>query len=154
MTTLLEQAFAEAASLPPDEQDALAAWIIEELRAGRRWQRNLEQSEVALGQLADEAIADYSTARTRPVGYAKRRISEEEYAKNFAIGRREGLLASIAAVIDIKFGMLGRILLPEIERVADPDRLGAILDFLTTATSPAAVRAAFPDVDYPKPQRR
>ncbi len=31
MTQLLEKAFAEAARLPAQEQDALATWIIEEL---------------------------------------------------------------------------------------------------------------------------
>jgi hypothetical protein len=65
MTTLLEQAFAEAASLPPAEQDALAALIIEELRTEQRWQRNLEESLSTLEQLADEALDDLQAGRTR-----------------------------------------------------------------------------------------
>jgi hypothetical protein len=72
MTTLLEQAFAEAASLPPDEQDALAALIIEELRHERRWQRNFERSQPTLETLADEALVEFRIGRTRqlPVGRA------------------------------------------------------------------------------------
>jgi hypothetical protein len=72
MTTLLEQAFAEAASLPPEDQDALAALIMEELRAEQRWQRDLEQSQATLEQLADEALDDLRSGRTRqlPIGRA------------------------------------------------------------------------------------
>jgi hypothetical protein len=72
MTTLLEQAFAEAASLPPAEQDALAALIIEELRSEQRWQRNLERSQSTLEQLADEALDELQAGRTRqlPIGRA------------------------------------------------------------------------------------
>jgi len=32
MTELLERAFSEAAKLPKEEQNALVAWILEELR--------------------------------------------------------------------------------------------------------------------------
>jgi len=32
MTELLERAFAEAAKLPKQEQNALVAWVLEELR--------------------------------------------------------------------------------------------------------------------------
>ena len=64
MTTLLERAFAEAATLPPEEQDALAAYILEELHAGRRRQYNLAGSAATLQQLADEALIDYRAGRT------------------------------------------------------------------------------------------
>ena len=65
MTTLLEQAFAEAASLPPAEQDALGAWIMEELRAEQRWQGSFDHSLATLEQLADEAFDELRAVRTR-----------------------------------------------------------------------------------------
>jgi hypothetical protein len=43
VTDLLEKAFSEAAKLPPEEQDALANWLLEEMESERRW-RNIVQS--------------------------------------------------------------------------------------------------------------
>jgi hypothetical protein len=48
MTKRLEEAFAEAASLPPAQQDAMAGWLLEELRAERRWDRALSRSQDAV----------------------------------------------------------------------------------------------------------
>jgi len=62
--TKLEQAFAEAAQLPPLEQEALAAWILEEIHSERRWAESFARSEHLLGHLADEALADYRAGRT------------------------------------------------------------------------------------------
>lgn len=42
MTQLLEKAFAEAASLPEQDQDSLATWLLAELAAQRRWDKALE----------------------------------------------------------------------------------------------------------------
>lgn len=65
VTTLLEQAFAEASKLPSQEQDALASWLIEELAADRRWSQLLTASAERLEQLADEALAEYRAGRTQ-----------------------------------------------------------------------------------------
>jgi len=65
MTTLLEQAFAEAAKLPAQEQEALAAWLMEELKSERRWSQLLESSSEVLEQLADEALAEFRAGRTQ-----------------------------------------------------------------------------------------
>lgn len=59
MTDLLEQAFSEAAKLSEDEQRALAEWLLEELRADRRWETLLRGSTAQLGDLADEAVTDH-----------------------------------------------------------------------------------------------
>lgn len=67
VTTLLEQAFTEAAKLPPQEQDALATWLIEELAAERRWSRLLETTPDILEQLAEEALAEHRADRTQPL---------------------------------------------------------------------------------------
>ncbi len=45
MTQLLEKAFAEAAKLSPDELDALANWLLEELDSERRWQKRFGDSQ-------------------------------------------------------------------------------------------------------------
>ena len=39
MTALLEQALAELHELPPDQQDAIAALILEELTDEEKWNR-------------------------------------------------------------------------------------------------------------------
>jgi hypothetical protein len=58
MTKLLEQAFEEASKLPPEEQDAIAAWLLEELASERRWSEAFAGSQDALSKLAAEAIAE------------------------------------------------------------------------------------------------
>jgi hypothetical protein len=65
MTTLLEQAFVEAAKLPAQEQESLATWLMEELKANRRWLELLASSSPMLEQLADEALAEYQVGRTQ-----------------------------------------------------------------------------------------
>lgn len=65
MTTLLEKAFQEAAHLPSEEQDALARWLLAELRSEHRWQEAFASSHDALAHLAEEALADDRDGRTR-----------------------------------------------------------------------------------------
>jgi hypothetical protein len=65
MTELLEKAFAEAAKLPPEEQEWPAAWICEELATEACWQQTFVASADALAQLADEALAEYCRGETR-----------------------------------------------------------------------------------------
>ena len=59
MTSALEQAFAEAAKLSEPEQEALAAWILEELVSERRRQGGFARSAGVLERLADEALAEH-----------------------------------------------------------------------------------------------
>ena len=54
VTRLLEQAFAEAAELPEQEQNSLATIILKELAAERRWEKAFAGSEETLAELADE----------------------------------------------------------------------------------------------------
>ena len=65
MTRTLEQAFAEAAKLSEPEQEALAAWILEELASERRWQDAFARSADVLERLADEALAEHRGAARR-----------------------------------------------------------------------------------------
>jgi hypothetical protein len=64
MTKLLEEAFAEAAKLSTQEQDALAAVILEELASERRWDQAFADSADLLAQLADQALAEHRAGKT------------------------------------------------------------------------------------------
>jgi hypothetical protein len=65
MTKLLERAFTEAAKLSPDDQDAFATRLLEELHAEQRWQEAFAQSNDTLADLADEALTEYRAGQTR-----------------------------------------------------------------------------------------
>jgi len=62
--TKLEFAFAEAAKLPPKDQEALANWILEEIASERRWTKSFAASEDLLTLLAEEAEAEYRAGKT------------------------------------------------------------------------------------------
>jgi len=65
MTELLEKAFSEVSKLPQQEQDSFATWIIEELASEHRWQENFSKSQDVLERLADEAILEHRSGKTR-----------------------------------------------------------------------------------------
>jgi hypothetical protein len=67
MTELLEKAFAEAATLPEAEQDALARTLLEDLAAGEKWDQAFADSHDQLAALADEALAEFEQGETRPL---------------------------------------------------------------------------------------
>lgn len=65
MTTRLEQAFTEASNLTPQEQDALADWILAELRSEKRWDRLFAGSQETLSELASEALTEHRKGQTQ-----------------------------------------------------------------------------------------
>jgi tripartite-type tricarboxylate transporter receptor subunit TctC len=65
MTSLLEKAFAEAAKLSQDEQDAVARFLLQELESEREWDKRFAESQSQLDQLAQEALAEYLAGQTR-----------------------------------------------------------------------------------------
>jgi len=67
MTKLLHKAFEEAAKLPPDEQDALAAAILEEVAVDGLWDAAFARKPAALEQLAEEALKEHRAGRTEPL---------------------------------------------------------------------------------------
>ncbi len=67
MPKLLEKAFEQVSRLPESEQDAIAAWLLEELASDRRWDETFAQSEDLLAQLADEALAEYQRGNSQPL---------------------------------------------------------------------------------------
>lgn len=64
MTKLLEAAFAAAAKLAPEDQDSLAAAILEEVAADVRWTAGFQHDPEALERLADEALDEHRAGRT------------------------------------------------------------------------------------------
>lgn len=67
MTDLLEKALSEVKKLPPEEQDALAAILMQELAAEQRWNESFAKSQDASEKLAQEALAEYHAGLTKPL---------------------------------------------------------------------------------------
>jgi len=64
MTSMLKKAFDEAAKLPEIEQNALARWVLEELKSDRKWDKQFAESEDILAELAREALQEESNNET------------------------------------------------------------------------------------------
>jgi hypothetical protein len=58
MSDLLDKAINEARKLPPREQDALGAIILEEIADEALWARKFAESPATLEGLADEALGE------------------------------------------------------------------------------------------------
>jgi len=67
MTKALQDAFREAEKLSETEQDQLAAAIRAEIEAESAWDTRLASSSDVLARLADEALAEHRSGRTRPL---------------------------------------------------------------------------------------
>ncbi|HEY0072132.1 MAG TPA: hypothetical protein VGE04_19390 [Chloroflexia bacterium] len=64
MTELLQKAIAEVNKLPPEQQDELAALMLEELSSEQRWESAFADTSEALTRLADEALVEHRTGKT------------------------------------------------------------------------------------------
>jgi len=67
MTALLEKALNQVSALPPEEQDAVASLILDEIESEKRWDELFAGSQGQLSRLAEEAIADYRAGKTTPL---------------------------------------------------------------------------------------
>ena len=65
MTELLEKAFAEASKLPREAQDMLAQMLLADLAAEEKWEDAFAESQDQLASLADEALADHRSGKTK-----------------------------------------------------------------------------------------
>jgi hypothetical protein len=65
MTQLLETAWSQVKTLPDEQQDMIAALILEEIAAETRWDQAFAQSQDALAMLAAEAMAEYHAGQTQ-----------------------------------------------------------------------------------------
>lgn len=67
MTKLLERAIEQVSKLPAVDQDAVAAIVLEELASEQRWSESFARSQDALANLAEQALAEYTAGRTKPL---------------------------------------------------------------------------------------
>ncbi len=67
MTKSLKRAFEAASRLPDQDQEELAAAIFDELAAEERWVAALAATGDTLETLADEALSEHATGRTKPL---------------------------------------------------------------------------------------
>ncbi len=64
MTPTLDAAIAKLATLPPEEQDRVGRWLLDELRDDEQWTRQFETSQDALTKLGAEARTDRAAGKT------------------------------------------------------------------------------------------
>ena len=67
MTQALSAAVATAAQLPEEEQDALAAILLEEMESEECWSALFSDSQNLLERMANEAIQDFQAGRVQPI---------------------------------------------------------------------------------------
>ena len=71
MTELLQKAIDMASKLPLQDQETLAAMWIEEMESEAKWHQLFVQSHEVLEELASEALEDFKTGKTEPMGWDK-----------------------------------------------------------------------------------
>ncbi len=69
MAQLLTQAIEKIHALPPSEQDAIAAVILDELADEERWSAAFDRSQNQLAKLAEKARQDVQARRFREMGF-------------------------------------------------------------------------------------
>jgi hypothetical protein len=67
VTELLENALRKVATLPKEEQDAIASQILETLEDETAWKEKLAQTHGKLNKLAREAKREHERGETRPL---------------------------------------------------------------------------------------
>ena len=67
MTGKLEEAIRRVESLSREEQDAIAAQIIETLDDEEAWSRSFDQKRNVMRRLAGEALDEHRRGETRPL---------------------------------------------------------------------------------------
>ena len=67
MTQALSAAVASAAKLPDEEQNVLAAILLDEMESEERWSALFTGSQNLLQQMAIETIQDFQAGRVQPI---------------------------------------------------------------------------------------
>ena len=67
MTQLLENALRKVATLPQEEQDAIASQILETLEDETAWKEKLARTQARLRGLAGEAQREHQRGETLPI---------------------------------------------------------------------------------------
>ena len=71
MTKLLKNAFDEASKLPEIEQNAIGRWLLDEIKADKKWDRLFAESEDVLEQLEQEALMEHEKGKTKDLDIHK-----------------------------------------------------------------------------------
>ena len=66
-TRTLDAAIAKLAALPPEEQDRVGCWLLDELADEEQWTQRFEASQSALAKLAAEARASRASGQTTDI---------------------------------------------------------------------------------------
>jgi hypothetical protein len=69
MTASLEKAFAQASQLPEEIQNGLASQMLEDIRAERKWDETLAQSQPALEKMARKALTARRSGKITRKGF-------------------------------------------------------------------------------------
>ena len=67
MTPLLQQAFTTLAALSADEQDAVAAWLMDELAVEDAFDRAIASTSSRLAGLATQALVGHRAASNKTI---------------------------------------------------------------------------------------
>ena len=73
MTKLLDKAIAEARKLPPEDQDALGARLLEELADEARWAKSFAEHPEVLEKRVAEAEAEIEAGEVFPLEFPPRK---------------------------------------------------------------------------------
>jgi hypothetical protein len=71
VTRTLDAAIAKLAALPPEEQDRVGRWLLDELADEEHWNRQFGASRRTLSKLAAEARADHADGKTTGLDFDK-----------------------------------------------------------------------------------
>jgi hypothetical protein len=69
MTNLLAQAFQRASQLPENLQDEIASELLEEIEWESRWDKTLAESPDKIDHLAQKALDEYRSGKTKEMGF-------------------------------------------------------------------------------------
>jgi len=71
VTKQFQKVIAEVGGLSPEDQDALAEWILEELEDEKRWQTSFAESQDSLEEMAEKALKEHREGKTTPLDPSK-----------------------------------------------------------------------------------
>ena len=71
MTKLLENAFNQASKLPKIEQNVIGRWLLDEIKADKKWEKLFAEFEDVLEQLAQKALMEYEKGNTKDLDINK-----------------------------------------------------------------------------------
>ncbi len=98
VTPMFQRAIEAAKALPAEDQDALAAEILEWIEDERRWAESFARTHDALAELAREALAEHHAGETLDCAYAEK--AEDEAREAEALEWSESVIADSADEAD------------------------------------------------------